>query len=92
MVTENILPPQKIIGRGGVQRQKVLRGGLVSRCCIFYQRVRIMDYMVGCICDKICKFVSERLSGNTVYNSLSRLQEIRESISRKAGQKPCGGW
>lgn len=51
-----------------------------------------MDYMVGCICDKICKFVYERLSGNTVYNSLSRLQEIRESISRKAGQKPCGGW
>ena len=48
-----------------------------------------MDYMVGCIhvYDNICKFVYECLSGNTVCNSLSRLQEIRESISRKAGQK-----
>ena len=46
--------------------------------------------MVGCICDKICKFVYERLSGNTVYNSLSRLQRLGKAYQEKLGKNHVG--
>lgn len=49
-----------------------------------------MDYMVGCICDKICKFVYELLSGNTVYNSLSRLQRLGKAYQEKLGKNHVG--
>ena len=49
-----------------------------------------MDYMVGCICDKICKFVYERLSGNTVYNNLSRLQRLGKAYQEKLGKNHVG--
>lgn len=43
--------------------------------------------MVGCICDKICKFVYERLSGN---NSLSRLQRLGKAYQEKLGKNHVG--
>ena len=46
-----------------------------------------MDYMVGCIYDKICKFVYERLSGN---NSLSRLQRLEKTYQEKLGKNHVG--
>ena len=46
--------------------------------------------MVGCICDKICKFVYERLSGNTVYYSLSRLQRLEKTYQEKLGKNHVG--